>query len=315
MSHTRPDLGRRKTVAQNTRGLMGPLLVILSLTLALPTAPATAAVLDLTAPKSLGMQELEIGDDLWVQAYGLAPAQALDLVLADDNGNPLRRIELSTGRDGSLGPVLLWFRTGVVGCDPCRTPGEIPPLEFSSFPEAETSLLGRTFSVRLEQPAQARSLPSPGLLTVELNLVQPRDTRFFFSDQNGCPRYRFGLQEDVYLGSFGLNPNPIRVFLVGARPSWTRSGSLFHEIRGFSTGVVLWPRASSPRLLAWGGTLPAGAYAGVLRDNVGDTRQVITGGDFLLIRLEQDPFGPTADDGLLINEWENCGDFRETLPR
>ena len=279
------------------------LVLLAAFSLALGGNPASAAVLHLTAPAAGEVAELEIGDDLRIEASGLGARRAVDILLLDDGGAELRRLEARTGADGSLPSTLLWFRTGVVGCDRIRFPDEILPLEFATFQGAEAALLGRTFSVLLKPPAGRQVISAK-----RFTFVPRRSARFFFADGEGCPRYRFETEEDIYLARYGGAEEVLRVFVIGARSRWRGSGQRFHESHGREEGALALPSAGG-ELLSQAGALPVGSYAAVLRFDLNDTRQVFVDGDVFLIPEEIEDEGPTNDDGLVINEWGSEGPF------
>ncbi|MEM6793122.1 MAG: hypothetical protein AAF725_04035 [Acidobacteriota bacterium] len=189
---------------------------------------ALAAAALLAAPSALKAQEptlrasdrageieqIEIGNDLFISLEGGRPHADYRLDLLDETGaviatakreaDPWGRID---GGDGLKAP--LWERTGVIGCD-ITAPYDPERYLYRDLDEADALLGGRQFEI------EARELPAgQPVASLQLPLTAERSKPvFFFTDATGCPRQEFHPGEGVYMVAQSLRGQTPGAWLV-----------------------------------------------------------------------------------------------------
>ena len=288
------------------------LLIALSLFVALCViAPAHAAsprpltLLNGDQPVSNGIWTL--GNDLYI-AVNTAPNTPLRATLLDEFKRPIASLSFNSGPSGRVRDLLMWFRSGVVGCDVGAGPDPID-YRFRDFDQLEASMTGRTVEVRLSDDGGKE------LATETLSLIADVKPRYYFSDASACPRSRFKTDEDVYLsgrnGDAGARRNAFFLveqdqpvseqgLILEARPSYSIVPQT--TLPGYGRGsftIFLWNQSESV----------LGRYGAIVRHFTGNTDYQLKGGDIGIGVLDRDGKGthgiaivdnectdPTCDD-------------------
>ena len=226
---------------------------------------------------NLPISQLLIGDDLFVTLSEAAPATTYEVQLLAPDGLQIAAEQVTTDAAGVSPPLLLWSRTGVIGCQLCLAADPSIYL-FETHGDAAQVLAGQTLTIDVLGPN--RNSVASAALTVN-GLAREL---VYFSNAAGCPRQGFNAGEQVYL-TF-LHPDRSqpkrRIFLPQSAGSWP-VGQPVADVRGGFQLVTLPPAGLGAANkvvvpLAGGASLPGGVYDGVTR------RQAI---DYP-VRLEED---------------------------
>ncbi len=197
------------------------------------------------------IDRLVIGENLWVELQGGLPDMDYEVQLATESGEPLISAVWEPGAGGpGFEPgdgeqpsaqgrgLLLWPRSGVVGCD-CG--GELPKGRmFKDFAEAEDLLAGRSLRLAVVDPG------GDLVASVILPAVAAQPARAYFSDVTGCSRdvYKYG--EQIWMSLFLTSPpiRPSRSLVISRDSSDTHSdarGGAQEVILPFQRGLVTVP--------------------------------------------------------------------------
>lgn len=282
-------------------------LVLASVLTGAPSRAAGTATLVQVGDGERPVAEHVAGDDLHVALDGAAPGTTYRLTLVDETETVIAE-EIATADETGRAASLLWFRSGVVGCDPTSQPD--PALyRFRDFDQAEAVLAGeRRFEVRVVEAAtgaivEERSLP------VKVDTSKPR---FFFADGSGCPRSTFVEGEALYLGARGLagDGQDAVVFLVDGSfvPALGESlRDVRPEYSAAAQTISIDPGQTSFTELLWVAPEP-GDYGAVVRlDDILDPR-FRDGDDW--IGGSHPESGERSPHGITISPWDcpGCND-------
>ncbi len=276
------------------RRLRSPILGTLAAVclLATPASPAAAQIgVTLTDDTLTPVDELYVGETLYVGLEGLEPDRSYQVQLLDGEGFMVSYYQLTTDADGTIEPAPIWYHTGVVGCDETTAVPD-DPYRFVSFEEAEAALGGLTFEIWLFD----LETPEP-LAGVTVPLVVSTRPRIYFSDATGCLRNSFRADEDdsgqdVYLTAENLlaDGSEVAVYLVPNRYAWPVAAAL-EEVRpsyadspqriavDHATGSIhelVWPAAE----------LVPGAYDAVVRLEPQLDQPVLVPSDLVTYRID-----------------------------
>ncbi len=232
----------------------GPVLMLVLMALAM-SAPAVA--LEVT-PTDENVT-LEIGDSLFVTRDGLSPDRLYRAVVTDEAGFAVADMEI---KPDVPDPVLLWSATGVVGCDPQAEPS---PAEyrFARMEEAEDALKSRTFDLTLLDDATQTSIAR-----ISLRLAARETDLFFFTDEDGCPRYRYGQEEPVFISGLRVVQSSVWMFLLEAGDVPPQVGDPLDDVRGVPTKIQ--PSSSYFTELVTGSLILGAIYVGAILPDGGD---------------------------------------------
>lgn len=198
----------------------------------------------------------ESGDTLAVVVEGLAPKAAYDLLLVDDTGARLGFARAAAGLDGTLGPEVLWWESGVTGPDPDgRGHGG---GGFADFAAAEQFLLAHALQVEVRL-ADLRDFGNGPLVAASaVAVVAPRVAPLlWFADGDGNYRTSFAAgDEAIWVSGSGLPAGAVvDLFVVADRADW-RLGDPLVDVTGpngapFKERVTLAPGSTSFSVPVW----------------------------------------------------------------
>lgn len=286
-------------------------------------APATArplATVETSAP-TLKLSNGEVrstrhvaGDDLYVEVLSALPSKPVELRLVDgfsgglganppqDMGFEVASFNVTTDTVGHLDPTLLWFRSGVVGCD---DHSRVDPLElrFESFDQAELFLPAARLQVLL------LDIAGDVLALVGVPVDIPHhQTRYFFSNSQGCPRSVFDEDENIYLSARQAYPGTLNtaLFFVDTDHPLTEAGEIDErralyaqvpQVLSANEGAGEWTTLMWPAQ----DTVP-GLYGGLVRLFSGWTGYTLEDTDFSVGAFFDD--GSRGLHGIRVREWE-----------
>ena len=228
------------------------MLVLMALAV---SAPAAALEVSLTDKNVT----LEIGDSLFVTRDGLSPDRLYRAVVTDEAGFAI--VDM-TFKPDVPDPVLVWSVTGVVGCDADAEPS---PAEyrFERMEEAEDTLKSRTFGLTLLDEATQATIAKTSLL-----LTARDNDLFYFSDQDGCPRYRYGGEEPVFLSGSRVVHSSMWMFLLEAGEEPLQVGDPLVDVRGVPSKIQ--PASSYFTELVTSNLTLGAIYVGAILSDDGD---------------------------------------------
>ena len=237
-----------------------------------------------------------IGDDLYVSLAG-PPSTLFTVELIDHQETVILSTTAQSDSTGLVAPFMLWFRSGVVGCD---VPEDIDPSQarYEDFEQADLFLGGQPFVVKARESSGSQSA------TRHLTALPDPDSRIFFSDLHGCPRSLYGSSESIFLSGrhFSSDPFEVALFLVSqenpisppnhileVRQEWLLVPQSFPPV----PLTILWTRQ------VWSGrNSQVGNYAAILRQFTGTTDYILHPDDQLLGLPEgRNPHGATIHEG------------------
>jgi dienelactone hydrolase len=222
-----------------------------------PPVPPASPVVQLLDDHGAVESQFEVGDTLWVRVDGLTPLAAYDLVLRDDHDVVLGFARGAAEKDGSMGPEVLWWESGITGPDPAGT-GRAGD-GFQKLSDAEQFLAAHAIKVEVRSSDVSR--PSHGKLVTTFNVpvLATRQTPFFyFSDSRGNLRNSFEAGQESMLVTGERLPAgaTVDLYVVGDRDGWEvgddlvdvtgNGGSASHKRVGLATSatsftVPVWP--------------------------------------------------------------------------
>ncbi|MEM6794684.1 MAG: hypothetical protein AAF725_11945 [Acidobacteriota bacterium] len=202
------------------------------------------------------ISSLTVGDDLWVSVSGASTRSPFRVVLLASSGSQIAETEVFAGAHRDPRPSLLWFRSGIKGCDRLDI---LDPASyrFRDHAEAESWLDQETLRVVLYDPSGQRL--SQRILPTRVG----GKTRYFFSDASACPRSVFRTHQDVYLSGYRVEPSGEDTTLFLVDQEFPLSfGRVINEVRaayqvypqtlssqlaGDSWTELMWPSGSTTR--------------------------------------------------------------------
>lgn len=184
----------------STRSFRRSYLTLAAAALLGAVAAAPAAALPQITPYDANgpIAGLRLGDDLWAGVDGLSASTSYNLRLVAPVVGQLALQPVTSDALGRVAPVLLWLRSGVVGCDAGAQPNNVF-WRFERYEDAELKD-GKMLKI------QVRTVPG-NLLVTELDLqvlADPTIPRFYVSDANACPRFLNEGTGDLYLSGLHL---------------------------------------------------------------------------------------------------------------
>ena len=256
------------------------LLASTLLTCSLLFAGSAAARPSVAVAFSNGSQpisQLLIGEDLYATLSQAQPEIGLELQLFAPDGVQLAAETVITDAAGNTPPVLLWWRTGVVGCNPCLA-ADPAVWRFQNFSQAEAQLAQQTLTLDVVDPFSQQVLES-----FSLQVAAPGQEIAYFSGPNGCPREEFKVGKPIYLTLWRPDPNlpQRRLFLPAASGAGWPLGQPIADARGglqvMSVPPAL-PGAANQLTFLVAGTagLAPGLYDGLFRFQVIDVPLVLS---------------------------------------
>lgn len=160
-----------------------------------PATPAMAQVIKVVrAGAEVG--DLYLGNNLNVEVKAAQANTDYELRLVDELDNVISTKFSSSDAQGFIPLMVLWARSGVVGCDSGATPDPLL-YQFQTFELAET-LAGRTFRISL------RILGGAEIASYSLPLVTSPKPRFYYSDGAACPRFSFDEEDPIWISGIHL---------------------------------------------------------------------------------------------------------------
>ncbi|MEO1083829.1 MAG: hypothetical protein AAFY88_06270, partial [Acidobacteriota bacterium] len=211
------------------------------------------------------IQQLEIGNDLYVTLEGVQPNRDYRLMLVDEaHAKVVEEVRQSdaAGRV-SPGEIPLWQRTGIVGCD-LESPADPSSFLYRDLGQADAMLGGRGWTI------EARELGTDQLVTSFPLTLTTHRTRaiFFFTDATGCPRNQITDRDSLFLYAEGVRPDvrDAQVVLIGGGFPPSVGDPLTDARSTGPQGIDLEPGQGTFFELLW--SKPAvGRYGGVVRWN------------------------------------------------
>jgi len=199
---------------------------------------------------------LVAGDTLRVQVDGLVARGAYDLVLRDPTGAVLGFARAAADLEGTLGPEVLWWQSGVTGVDPGGK--GLDGDGFATFAEAERFLAAVPLVVELRDSDPRDPANGPLVASQGVPVVTPRPAPIlWFSDDRRNYRNSFeaGLQAIHVSGERLPAGAVVDLFVVGDREIW-ESGAELVDVTGFRGSshrkrVHLAPGSTSFTLPVW----------------------------------------------------------------
>ena len=201
---------------------------------------------------------LVAGDTLTVRVDGLAHAAAYDLVLHDETGAQLGFVRAATDLDGSFGPEVIWWDSGVSGVDPAGDGRGGKGLE--SFADATHYLMRHTLTLDVH----VTDVRNPGggqlLMSAQVPVVAHRATpMLWFSDATGNYRTSFEAgKEEIFVTGENLPAgSSVDLYVVPDRTSYAEGDEL-KDVTGFEGSshrdrVHLAPRSTAFTVPVWPG--------------------------------------------------------------
>lgn len=179
---------------------------------------------------------LEVGSSLHVGVRGLQPNTLYEFRLAVNRearslDDAISFARSSTDREGNIPPFVLWYQSGVVGCDQ-RAPDPLrkSPFRFRTFDEAQRALTGRILFVSVhavESDPTRRTSPMKlrvheALSAVQIPIVQRRHPAIYASDRNGCLlNSQLTGKGDLYVSGRGFKPRQkLEISIVPNQRAW-----------------------------------------------------------------------------------------------
>ncbi|MEO1365973.1 MAG: hypothetical protein AAFX50_02265, partial [Acidobacteriota bacterium] len=240
----------------------------LAVAVALASAPATAAAQTPEIVPSDGartVQQLEVGNDLYIALEGMQPHRDYRVLLLDEGLTTVAEETLRSDGDGRARPgdIPLWQRSGIVGCD-LSSPADPASFRYRDLGQADAVLGGRTWTLEAHELGTQQTVTS---LPISLTSARTRAV-YFFTDAAGCPRNEIYDVEALYLYAEGIRPEArdAQVVLVGGggRPG---VGDPLVDARGAGVGpqgIDLEPGDGTFFELVWARP-EVGNYGGVIR--------------------------------------------------
>ena len=173
---------------------------------------------------------LEAGSTLHVGAQSLRPRTLYEFRATVD-GRPVTFARATTDGAGQLGPFVLWYESGVVGCVTQPLDGPDPErFRFRSFDEAERVLGGRTLVVTahpvVSTQDRVRRVPDFAVgepeSTLRLPIATRRSPMVFPADSSGCLVNALGVgRADLYVGGRNFTPGEqVEISVVPNQRAW-----------------------------------------------------------------------------------------------
>lgn len=253
-----------------------PLLAATLLLLAAPAAARPGAVVAFSNG-SQPISQLLIGDDLFATISDAPPEEAVELRLFTPDRVQLAAEMVLTDAAGNTPPVLLWVRTGVVGCDPCF-PADPAIWSFQTFSQAEAALDRQELTLEVTDPFSLQVLA-----TMILPIAAPKREIAYFSRADGCPRSGFDYGKPIHLSLWrpNLSLPQRRLFLPFAAAGGWPVGQPVADARGglqliFVPSTLPGGAVHQATFLVTGTALLApGSYDGLFRFEVTDAPLVL----------------------------------------
>lgn len=255
-----------------------PLLASLLLLLAAPAAARPGAAVALTNG-SQPIVQLLIGDDLYATISEAPPEAAVELRLFTPDRVQLAAEMVLTDAAGNTPAVLLWVRTGVVGCDPCF-PADPAIWSFQTFAQAEAALDRQELTLEVTDPFSQQLLA-----TVTLPIAAPKREIAYFSRADGCPRSAFDYGKPIHLSLWrpNLSLPQRRLFLPFAAAAGWPVGQPIADARGGLQLISVPPTLpggavhQATFLVTGTAMLAPGSYDGIFRLELTDAPLVLPG--------------------------------------
>ena len=115
------------------------------------------ALIDASGAVPRALEALEVGDSLSIRLGGLAPGAGVSVYLNDDERREWSYARVFADRRGNIGPILLWYQSGVIGTTSRKIDFK-PSPSFVTFEEAERYFARHSLSLTVKSLANGRIL-------------------------------------------------------------------------------------------------------------------------------------------------------------